>query len=129
MKPLRVIRIAAGLRAAIGLALTFKTTDVLRRTVRDAQPTGPLFVFAQTVGIRDLIFGLGALIESFEDPDRVDRWVWFWLANELADVVAGALAARHVGRKGAIASAAAPLPFIAADVWALRAHRMSARAV
>ena len=124
---LRVIRLAAGLRAAIGLGLTFRTADILRATVRDAEPTGALFLFAQTVGIRDLIFGLGALIESLEDSDRVDRWLWLWLANEVADVVAASLAAKHVGRSGAIAAATTPLPFVAADIWALR-RRSVARA-
>ncbi|MFY9587715.1 MAG: hypothetical protein WAT66_09700 [Actinomycetota bacterium] len=127
MKTLRAVRLVAGVRVAIGFALTFRTADVLRLTVRDVEPSGPIFVFAQTVGIRDLIFGLGALIESFEDPDRVDRWVWLWLANEVADVIAGALAAPHIGRRGAIGAAAAPLPFVAADVWALRARRISAQ--
>src|SRR5207247_2579360 len=94
--------------------------------VPDAEPTGALFLFARTVGIRDLIFGLGALIDSLEDSDRVDRWLWLWLANEVADVVAGALAAKHVGRAGAIAAAAAPLPLVAADIWALRQRATAA---
>lgn len=120
LKALRVIRSVAALRAAVGLALTFKTGELLRIMVPDAEPTGALFLFARTVGIRDLIFGLGALIDSVEDSDRVDRWLWLWLANEVADVVAGAFAAKHVGRAGAVAAAATPLPFVAADIWALR---------
>jgi hypothetical protein len=100
---------------------------LLRLIVRDAEPTGPLFLFAQTVGIRDLIFGLAALIDSIEDADRVDRWLWLWLANEVADVIAGSLSARHVGRAGAIAAATVPLPLAAADIWAIRKRAITAR--
>ncbi len=127
MKTLRVIRSVATIRTVIGFALTFKTGELLRITVPDAEPTGPLFLFARTVGIRDLIFGLGALIESLQDSDRVDRWLWLWLANEAADVVAGALAAKHIGPAGAAAAAATPLPFVAADIWALRQRSIAAR--
>jgi hypothetical protein len=122
---LRVIRSVAAIRAAVGLALTFKTADLLRIMVPDAEPTGALFLFARTVGIRDLIFGVGALIDSIEDSERLDRWLWLWLANEVADVIAGALAAKHVGRAGAVAAATAPLPLAAADLWAIRRRSMA----
>lgn len=113
------------LRAAVGAALTFKTESVLRAVARDAPPTGPLLLFARTVGIRDLAFGLGALAAARSDPpsDGLSLWLWAWLANEVADVIAAATASRHVGRAGAFVASIAPLPLVAADIRALRSLR------
>jgi hypothetical protein len=79
-------------------------------------------LFARTVGIRDLVFGAACLsaVANGDDGRDVRRWLVAWLVSDVADLVAGMAATRHVGRSGAAAAAAAPLPFIAADVWVLR---------
>jgi hypothetical protein len=103
------------------MVVTFATVPFLRATVRDEPPSGALVLFARTVGIRDLVFGT-ACLSALRDGDRRDvrRWLGAWLVNELADVVAGITAQRHIGRSGAAAAAAVPLPLIAVDIWALR---------
>src|SRR6266498_3312164 len=122
METLTAVRAISALRVAWGTALNFKPDALLRAMVRDADRTGPLSLFARTVGIRDLVFGLGALLAALDAQRRseIDRWLWLWLASDLADVFAGAAAARNVGRSGSIAAAAAPLPFVAAGLWSLR---------
>jgi hypothetical protein len=77
------------------------------------------------VGIRDAVFGVGCLLAS-SDPDGMPdlrRWMSVWLASDVADAVAGATAARHVGRPRAAAAAIAPLPFAAFGLLALRRLR------
>ena len=116
------MRTVAAVRAGWGLALTVATRPLLRVMVRGEKPSGALVVFARTVGIRDLVFGTGCLLAA-SSPDGVRdlrRWLAVWLASDVADVAAGLTAARHLGRSGALAAAAAPLPFVGAGVWSLR---------
>jgi len=116
------IRAMAAARAAFGLALAFRTEKMLRLMVRDAPPTGSLFTFARTVGVRDLVFGLGALVAARgETPSpELTRWVKAWIASDIGDVIGGATASKHMSRGGTLTAVAAPLPFIAAGVWTLR---------
>jgi len=121
MRKMTAIRGLAIARAAVGAAFAFRTEKMLRLTVRDAPPTGALFAFAQTVGVRDLVFGLGALVATRDgETNEANRWLKAWLVSDVGDVIAGITASRHLGRNGAAAAAAAPLPFIAAGIWALR---------
>jgi len=122
METVTAVRAVSAVRAAWGAALTFKTDALLGAVVRDGERTGTLSLFARTVGIRDLVFGLGALVATFDArrESEIRRWLWLWLASDLADVYAGATASRKVGPSGSIAAAAAPLPFVAAGAWALR---------
>ena len=89
--------------------------------VRGEEASGSHVLFARTVGIRDALFGLGALLSSL-DPKRTAetrRWVQLWLANEIADVVAAFATSRQLGVTGAAVAASVPLPFIAVDLWVL----------
>lgn len=125
MRTMTAIRGLAIARASVGATFAFRTEKMLRLTVRDAPPTGALFAFAQTVGIRDLVFGLGALVATRDGgTNAAKRWLKAWLVSDLGDVVAGATASRHLGQRGAATAAAVPLPFVAAGIWALR--RLSA---
>jgi hypothetical protein len=115
-----VVRTVAGTRAAIGLTLAVATRRFLRLTVGQEQQSGPFVLFARTVGVRDLVFGAGSLVAATGDADPVAlrRWLVAWAASDVADVLA-ALSARDLDRSGALAAAAAPLPFLVAGVWAL----------
>jgi hypothetical protein len=125
MRTMTAVRALAIARAVVGATFAFRTEKMLRLTVRDAPPTGALFAFAQTVGVRDLVFGLGALVATRDgETDEAKRWLKAWLVSDVGDVVAGATGSRHLGRAGAATAATVPLPFIAAGLWALR--RLSA---
>ena len=122
MRTTSVVRSVAGARAGVGLALTVATRPVLRLTVRGEPHSAPLVLFARTVGIRDLVFGAASFAAAGRPDEARDlrRWLAAWLVSDVADVAAAALAPSDTNRSGAIAAAAAPLPFVAAGIWALR---------
>ena len=122
VKALTLARTAAVIRVGIGTTLAIGTGRVLRGMLRDEKPSSSFVLFARTVGIRDVLFGLGCLLSTLE-PSRAGetrRWVQLWLANEVADVVAALAMSRQLGVAGAARAAGAPLPLIAVDVWTLR---------
>ena len=115
-----MVRVIAFLRAAFGLALTVKTAEMLRVMVRNEEHTGSLFLFARTVGIRDLVLGAGTLAASFGDLADTRRWATACLVSDVIDTASGALSSRFVGPGGAAAATAASLPFVAGGAWSLR---------
>jgi hypothetical protein len=122
MEARSAIRGIAVARAAFGAVLTVKTAQLLRMMVRDAKPAGSLFLFARTVGIRDLVLGVGTLLASFgeDNTDDLRRWVRVSMASDALDVVSGMTSARHVGVVGALEATAASIPFVAGGWWGLR---------
>ena len=124
MQDTSLVKGVSAVRAAVGVALALATRPLLRSTVRREPLTGPLVLFARTVGIRDFVFGAGSLAAAMKpDADSdVGRWLTAWAVSDVADVVA-ALTARDIDRSGALAAAAAPLPLLAAGMWALRRQR------
>jgi phage tail tape-measure protein len=116
-----LVRAVALARAGFGAVLTLRTAPVLRAMVRNEEPTGSLFLFARTLGIRDLVLGAGTFIASFDDgPADLRRWVRTCLASDAADAIAGATAARHIGVAGSATATLASLPFVAAGWRSLR---------
>ena len=122
MEARSAVRVIALARAAFGAVLTVRTTSLLRMLVRDAEPTGSLFLFARTVGIRDLVLGVGTLLASFdeENSDGLRRWAQVSVASDAMDTVSGMASVGHVGVIGSIQATAASIPFVAAGWWALR---------
>jgi hypothetical protein len=121
---LEAVRLAAAGRIAIGLALTVMPRRLVVAMASEPEPSGSFLLFARTVGIRDALFGLGCLLATGEGQrSDLRRWLWIWAASDGADVVAATTAVKLVGRSGAVIAAAAPLPFISVDVWALRRLR------
>jgi hypothetical protein len=90
--------------------------------VPDEEPTGSLFLFARTVGIRDLVLGAGTFIASFGEAhtDDLRRWARVSLTSDAFDVVTGMTSARHVGIAGSLKATTASLPFVASGWWSLR---------
>jgi hypothetical protein len=121
MDSMDTIRVVATLRAAYGAIMTLATPTLLRRMVPEENPSGSYLLFARTLGIRNLAFGLGCLRATRNGAsDDVRRWVGAWLLSDVADIVAGVTAKSLVGRRGAVVAAAVPLPFAASGVWFLR---------
>jgi hypothetical protein len=129
MTPLASVRLIAGIRACIGLALTVAPEPLLRVMVRNEEPTGSLVIFARTVGIRDAVFGLGSLVATKDKERATDlrRWLAAWLVSDVADVITGLTSAERIGRGGSVVAAVVPLPFVVAGARAL--HRLSAATV
>jgi hypothetical protein len=107
-------------RAVFGAVLTLRTASMLRALVRDAEPTGSLFLFARTVGIRDLVLGAGTLVASFGEEEDLRPWVSASFASDALDLVSGMASASQVGASGSVAATAASIPFVAGGWWTLR---------
>jgi len=116
---MRAVRLIAFARAAFGLALTVETVPMLRAMDRNAEAQGSLVLWARTVGIRDLVLGVGTLAASFSGIPETRRWATACLASDAIDTVSGALSSGSVGRTGAAKATAASLPFVAGGAWAL----------
>ena len=78
----------------------------------------PSFVLLmRTIGVRDLVLGIGAATAA---PLAQEHWGRAVLASDAIDVAVGTLAIPTAGAAGGLVAALLPVPFVAADVWALR---------
>ena len=118
-RPTTVAGGVAWLRIATGVVLSIAPRSVLRLQATD-EPSGSLVLMTRTVGIRDLVVGIGSLaaLRSGSNGD-LRRWVRVGLLSDVLDALAGAFGARLVGKRGASVSALVPVPVIVADIYAL----------
>jgi hypothetical protein len=110
----------AAVRIAVGALLAIAPRALDRGQPRPA--TASALLFTRTVGIRDLVLGLGtaAAAGSSQDAD-LRRWVLAGTLSDTLDVVAALAATRALGRR-ALVSALIPVPVILADLVVLAAH-------
>ena len=117
-RPTTVAGGVAWLRIATGVVLSIAPRSVLRLQATD-EPSGSLVLMTRTVGIRDLVVGIGSLAALRSGDGDIRRWVRVGLLSDVLDALAGAFGARLVGKRGALVSALVPVPVIAADIYAL----------
>ena len=115
------------LRIALGVVLATAPRSVLRLQAAD-EPPGSLVLMTRTVGIRDVVVGIGSLtaLRSGSDSD-LRRWIRVGLLSDVLDALAGAFGAQLVGKRAASVSALVPVPVIVADVYALSMMNTNAR--
>ena len=103
------------LRAGVGVGLVVLPGRFLRLSGREA-PTPVTILLMRTIGIRDLVLGLGtvAAARSGDDAD-LRRWTSAGLASDSLDVGASLVAAPSIGRVEAAGAAAAALLFAVGD--------------
>lgn len=108
------------LRAGVGAALIAAPGIFLGLSRREA-PTGASLLLLRTIGIRDLVLGLGTVAAS-RSESSVDsrRWTRVALASDSLDVVASVASWRTIGRVNSVAAAAVALVAVSGDVQALR---------
>ncbi len=108
----------AWLRVAVGLVMVVAPKQVLKMATTDV--SGSMLLLTRTIGIRDLVIGLGTL-RALRSGDVADgrRWMTASLASDTLDTVAGVTSASMVGRGSAILATAMAAPLAACDVWAL----------
>lgn len=107
------------LRVATGIVLSTAPRSVLRLQAT-GEPTGSLILMTRTVGIRDVVVGIGSFTALRSGSDRdCRRWIRVGLVSDVLDTLAGAFGAPLVGKRGATLSALLPVPVIVADVCAL----------
>jgi hypothetical protein len=112
-------KVVAGIRVLVGMAMVMAPRKVLQVGTDDV--TGSAILLIRTIGIRDIVIGMGALA-AFGSGSAADarRWTSISLGSDALDVVAGAFSARHVGKRSALIATGTALPMVAADVWARR---------
>jgi hypothetical protein len=108
----------AWLRVAVGLAMVVAPKQVLR--VATTEVSGSMLLLTRTIGIRDLVIGLGTL-RALRSDNVADsrRWMAASLASDALDTIAGVTSAPMVGRGSAVLATAMAAPLAACDVWAL----------
>jgi hypothetical protein len=110
------------LRVAVGLGLIMAPYAVARLQ-SDASPSGSRALLIRTVGIRDVVLGIGTVMAARSAEGDTSRWVGLGLMSDTLDVVAGAISASKSGTWGDLAAAAVPVPVILADLRVLAALR------
>ena len=113
-------------RAVVGAALMAAPSTALRLSRREP-PTGASVLLLRTIGIRDLVIGIGTMwAASTGDEDDARRWLRVGLSSDGMDALTGLLSAPTIGAAEAIASAGAALTFVGLDLWAIRSVSDSA---
>jgi len=116
-------RVMGTLRALVGVAMIAAPRTVVRPKDGVAA-AGDLVFMVRTIGVRDLALGLGTLAAASSSTSADPaRWVRFGLVSDALDVVTGMASAGLLGWGGAAGAALIPAPFVAADLWVLRAGR------
>jgi hypothetical protein len=85
------------------------------------RPTGTSVLLMRTIGIRDLVLGLGTVVaaRSSGASDLV-RWNSAALASDSLDTVLSLASFRSVGKRDALAAAALAFVFVCGDLQARR---------
>jgi len=107
------------MRLAVGVAMIAAPSSVIRLGSGETPP-GDMALMTRTVGVRDLVLGIGT-VWSCRSRSTSDgrRWVALGLCSDLLDVTIGVNSAKTVGKRGALIAALAPMPFVALDLAAL----------
>lgn len=109
----------------VGLLLAVAPRRLLGRRATSGPSADALVLVARSLGIRDLVIGLGTAAAARRarhgSTEDLRRWVRAGTASDVLDAVAGATAWRLVGPARAALATVVPLPVVAADAWTLAA--------
>jgi hypothetical protein len=108
------------LRTSVGIALMVAPGAPMR-LAGDESPTGAALLLMRTIGIRDLVLGLGT-VSAARSTNQSDarRWVMATLASDAIDTVVSLAALRSIGRRDSLVAAGLALGFVCGDLQALR---------
>jgi len=108
------------LRAAVGIALIAAPGVPIRLSGRE-QPTGASRLLMRTIGIRDLVLGLGTVAAARSgEPADFERWTTAALASDSLDALASLASLRSIGARDSGAAALLSLIFVGGDIQARR---------
>lgn len=108
------------LRASVGLALLAAPGAPLRLAGTES-PTGTALLLMRTIGIRDLVLGLGTVTAAQPGGESdARRWAVATLASDTLDTVVSLTAMRALGRRDSLFAAGLAFVFVCADLQALR---------
>jgi hypothetical protein len=109
------------LRAFVGLALVVAPEAPMRLSGSE-EPTGASLLLMRTIGIRDLVLGLGTVAAARSGvAGDVGRWNSAALASDSLDTVVSLASFRSIGKRDAWAAAALAFTFVCGDLQARRA--------
>jgi hypothetical protein len=84
-------------------------------------PTGASLLLMRTIGIRDLVLGLGTVAAAKSDEfGDVRRWTLAALASDSLDTVVSLASFRSIGKRDSWAAAALASMFVCGDLHASR---------
>jgi hypothetical protein len=108
------------LRTSVGIALMVAPGAPMRLAGTES-PTGAALLLMRTIGIRDLVLGLGT-VSAARSNDQSDarRWLTATLASDALDTVVSLAALRSIGRRDSLFAAALAFGFVYGDLQALR---------
>lgn len=108
------------LRAAVGVALIAAPGVPLRLAGRDEQ-TGADLLLMRTIGIRDLVVGLGTVAAArSNDVSDVRRWTAAGLASDSLDAAVSLASSGSIGKRDSWGAAILALTFVCGDLQARR---------
>ncbi len=108
------------LRAAVGVALIAAPAVPMRLSGRE-EPTSAGLLLMRTIGIRDLVLGLGTVAAARSDAvEDFRRWNAAALASDSLDAAVSVASARSIGKRDARIAALLALAFVCGDVRAAR---------
>jgi hypothetical protein len=85
------------------------------------EPTAASLLLMRTIGIRDLVLGLGTVVAARSDVSGdVGRWHSATLASDSLDTVVSLASFRSIGKRDAWAAAALAFAFVCGDLQAGR---------
>jgi hypothetical protein len=118
--PVRSYEAMGWLRAAVGLTLIAAPGAPMRLARRD-EPTGADKLLMRTIGIRDLVLGLGTVAAARSvDVSDVRRWTTAALASDSLDAAASLASLRSIAKRDSWSAAMLALVFVCGDVQARR---------
>jgi hypothetical protein len=108
------------LRAAVGIALIAAPEAPMRLSGRE-EPTGGGVLLMRTIGIRDLVLGLGTVAAARSGDVRdARRWTTTALASDSLDAAASLASFRSIGKRDSLAAALLAVTFACGDLRARR---------
>jgi hypothetical protein len=108
------------LRAAVGIALVAAPGVPMRLSGRE-EPTSAGLLLMRTIGIRDLVLGLGT-VAAARSGDAADarRWTVTAMASDSLDAAVSLASFRSIGKRDSWGAAILALTFACGDLQALR---------
>jgi hypothetical protein len=108
------------LRAAVGVGLIAAPGAPMRWTGHQ-EPTSADILLMRTIGIRDLVLGLGTVAAARSGgAGDARRWTATALASDSLDVAASLASFRSIGKQDSLTAALLALAFVGGDLRALR---------
>jgi hypothetical protein len=108
------------LRAAVGIALVVAPGAPMRWSGWE-EPAGADLLLMRTIGIRDLVLGLGTVAAARSSDVRdIRRWTATALASDSLDAVASLASVRSIGKRDSWTAAILALTFVCGDLQARR---------